>query len=142
MERAAGEGRPLLPAAAGGGGGLSSAGAVFILLKSALGAGLLSFPWAFGRAGGAVPALLVELVRAGGADPGRGDGGEGLPGSGIPGGMPGESGEGSGRVQLPRAFAVRGLPGSDPLVPSRAARGSSQGRAAKAAAALEGAFGV
>ncbi|NXR22704.1 AVT2 protein, partial [Cinclus mexicanus] len=41
--------------------GLSSAGAVFILLKSALGAGLLSFPWAFGRAGGAVPALLVEL---------------------------------------------------------------------------------
>ncbi|NXU86212.1 AVT2 protein, partial [Xiphorhynchus elegans] len=41
--------------------GLSSAGAVFILLKSALGAGLLSFPWAFGRAGGAAPALLVEL---------------------------------------------------------------------------------
>ncbi|NXT13869.1 AVT2 protein, partial [Prunella fulvescens] len=41
--------------------GLSSAGAVFILLKSALGAGLLSFPWAFGRAGGAIPALLVEL---------------------------------------------------------------------------------
>ncbi|KFV66364.1 Putative sodium-coupled neutral amino acid transporter 8, partial [Dryobates pubescens] len=33
----------------------------FIMLKSALGAGLLSFPWAFGRAGGAVPALLVEL---------------------------------------------------------------------------------
>lgn len=67
MERAAGEGRPLLPAAGGSAGpsspGLSSAGAVFILLKSALGAGLLSFPWAFGRAGGAVPALLVELVR-------------------------------------------------------------------------------
>ncbi|NXY55046.1 AVT2 protein, partial [Callaeas wilsoni] len=64
-ERAAGEGRPLLPAAGGSAGlsspGLSSAGAVFILLKSALGAGLLSFPWAFGRAGGAVPALLVEL---------------------------------------------------------------------------------
>ncbi|KAM6325116.1 solute carrier family 38 member 8 [Podargus strigoides] len=59
MERAAGEGRPLLRAA--GSGGLSSAGAVFIMLKSALGAGLLSFPWAFGRAGGAVPALLVEL---------------------------------------------------------------------------------
>ncbi|CAM9446258.1 unnamed protein product [Bubo scandiacus] len=59
MERAAGEGRPLLPAA--GSAGLSSAGAVFILLKSALGAGLLSFPWAFGRAGGAAPALLVEL---------------------------------------------------------------------------------
>ncbi|NXJ90368.1 AVT2 protein, partial [Corythaixoides concolor] len=61
MERAAGEGRPLLPAAAAGSAGLSSAGAVFIMLKSALGAGLLSFPWAFGRAGGAVPALLVEL---------------------------------------------------------------------------------
>ncbi|NWZ68958.1 AVT2 protein, partial [Acrocephalus arundinaceus] len=64
-ERAAGEGRPLLPAAGRSPGlsspGLSSAGAVFILLKSALGAGLLSFPWAFGRAGGAVPALLVEL---------------------------------------------------------------------------------
>uniref|UniRef100_A0A8C5JJL7 Solute carrier family 38 member 8 n=1 Tax=Junco hyemalis TaxID=40217 RepID=A0A8C5JJL7_JUNHY len=66
MERAAGEGRPLLPAAGGSAGlsspGLSSAGAVFILLKSALGAGLLSFPWAFGRAGGAVPALLGSLV--------------------------------------------------------------------------------
>uniref|UniRef100_A0A8C5TX84 Solute carrier family 38 member 8 n=1 Tax=Malurus cyaneus samueli TaxID=2593467 RepID=A0A8C5TX84_9PASS len=57
------------PAPAAGGGRLRralprralSAGAVFILLKSALGAGLLSFPWAFGRAGGAVPALLVEL---------------------------------------------------------------------------------
>ncbi|XP_066183424.1 solute carrier family 38 member 8 [Sylvia atricapilla] len=70
MERAAGEGRPLLPAAGRSARlsspglsspGLSSAGAVFILLKSALGAGLLSFPWAFGRAGGAVPALLVEL---------------------------------------------------------------------------------
>ncbi|XP_033373140.1 putative sodium-coupled neutral amino acid transporter 8 isoform X1 [Parus major] len=65
MQRAAGEGRPLLPAAGRSAGlsspGLSSAGAVFILLKSALGAGLLSFPWAFGRAGGAVPALLVEL---------------------------------------------------------------------------------
>ncbi|XP_071423483.1 solute carrier family 38 member 8 [Pithys albifrons albifrons] len=65
MERAAGEGRPLLPAPGGSAAlsspGLSSAGAVFILLKSALGAGLLSFPWAFGRAGGAVPALLVEL---------------------------------------------------------------------------------
>ncbi|XP_062465179.1 solute carrier family 38 member 8 isoform X2 [Pezoporus occidentalis] len=58
MERA-GEVRPLLPPQ--GPAGLSSAGAVCILLKSALGAGLLSFPWAFGRAGGAVPALLVEL---------------------------------------------------------------------------------
>ncbi|NXH05267.1 AVT2 protein, partial [Loxia leucoptera] len=60
-----GEGRPLLPAAGRSAEpsspGLSSAGAVFILLKSALGAGLLSFPWAFGRAGGAVSALLVEL---------------------------------------------------------------------------------
>ncbi|NXJ67026.1 S38A6 protein, partial [Rostratula benghalensis] len=62
MERAAGEGRPLLPAAATAGqsAGLSSAGAVFIMLKSALGAGLLSFPWAFSKAGGAAPALLVE----------------------------------------------------------------------------------
>ncbi|XP_062965032.1 solute carrier family 38 member 8 [Cynocephalus volans] len=41
---------------------LSSLGAVFILLKSALGAGLLNFPWAFYKAGGVVPALLVELV--------------------------------------------------------------------------------
>ncbi|NXR16033.1 S38A6 protein, partial [Semnornis frantzii] len=58
MERS--ESRPLLPAA-GRSAGLSSSGAVFIMLKSALGAGLLSFPWAFGRAGGAAPALLVEL---------------------------------------------------------------------------------
>ncbi|XP_060110000.1 putative sodium-coupled neutral amino acid transporter 8 [Heteronotia binoei] len=41
---------------------LSSAGAVFILLKSALGAGLLNFPWAFNKAGGILPAVLVELV--------------------------------------------------------------------------------
>ncbi|XP_076989781.1 solute carrier family 38 member 8 [Tamandua tetradactyla] len=41
---------------------LSSLGAVFILLKSALGAGLLSFPWAFQRAGGLGAAFLVELV--------------------------------------------------------------------------------
>ncbi|NXD13612.1 AVT2 protein, partial [Nothocercus nigrocapillus] len=41
--------------------GLSSAGAVFIMLKSALGAGLLNFPWAFNKAGGVVPAVLVEL---------------------------------------------------------------------------------
>ncbi|XP_053126401.1 putative sodium-coupled neutral amino acid transporter 8 isoform X2 [Hemicordylus capensis] len=40
---------------------LSSAGAVFIMLKSALGAGLLNFPWAFSQAGGISPALLVEL---------------------------------------------------------------------------------
>ncbi|XP_035868172.1 putative sodium-coupled neutral amino acid transporter 8 isoform X2 [Phyllostomus discolor] len=41
---------------------LSSLGAVFILLKSALGAGLLNFPWAFHKAGGVTPAFLVELV--------------------------------------------------------------------------------
>ncbi|XP_077888866.1 solute carrier family 38 member 8 isoform X2 [Ictidomys tridecemlineatus] len=41
---------------------LSSVGAIFILLKSALGAGLLSFPWAFHKAGGVGPAFLVELV--------------------------------------------------------------------------------
>uniref|UniRef100_G1RJ11 Solute carrier family 38 member 8 n=1 Tax=Nomascus leucogenys TaxID=61853 RepID=G1RJ11_NOMLE len=41
---------------------LSSMGAVFILMKSALGAGLLNFPWAFSKAGGVVPAFLVELV--------------------------------------------------------------------------------
>ncbi|XP_008055813.1 putative sodium-coupled neutral amino acid transporter 8 [Carlito syrichta] len=41
---------------------LSSTGAVFILLKSALGAGLLNFPWAFYKAGGVAPAFLVELV--------------------------------------------------------------------------------
>ncbi|XP_008826145.1 putative sodium-coupled neutral amino acid transporter 8 [Nannospalax galili] len=41
---------------------LSSLGAVFILLKSALGAGLLNFPWAFHKAGGVVPTFLVALV--------------------------------------------------------------------------------
>uniref|UniRef100_A0A8B9TMW4 Solute carrier family 38 member 8 n=1 Tax=Anas platyrhynchos TaxID=8839 RepID=A0A8B9TMW4_ANAPL len=56
-----GEGRPLLGPPSTGSAGLSSAGAVFIMLKSALGAGLLSFPWAFSKAGGAVPAILVEL---------------------------------------------------------------------------------
>lgn len=61
MER--GEGQPLLGLRNTGSAGLSSAGAVFIMLKSALGAGLLSFPWAFNKAGGAVPAILVELVR-------------------------------------------------------------------------------
>ncbi|XP_040501974.1 putative sodium-coupled neutral amino acid transporter 8 [Gallus gallus] len=59
MER--GEGQPLLGLRNTGSAGLSSAGAVFIMLKSALGAGLLSFPWAFNKAGGAVPAILVEL---------------------------------------------------------------------------------
>ncbi|XP_032051650.1 putative sodium-coupled neutral amino acid transporter 8 [Aythya fuligula] len=56
-----GEGQPLLGPPSAGSAGLSSAGAVFIMLKSALGAGLLSFPWAFSKAGGAVPAILVEL---------------------------------------------------------------------------------
>lgn len=41
---------------------LGSLGAIFIMLKSALGAGLLNFPWAFERAGGIRSALTVELV--------------------------------------------------------------------------------
>ncbi|KAM4602335.1 putative sodium-coupled neutral amino acid transporter 8 [Discoglossus pictus] len=41
---------------------LSFVGAIFILLKSALGAGLLNFPWAFNKAGGTHVAVLVELV--------------------------------------------------------------------------------
>uniref|UniRef100_A0A665UR48 Solute carrier family 38 member 8a n=1 Tax=Echeneis naucrates TaxID=173247 RepID=A0A665UR48_ECHNA len=41
---------------------LGSLGAVFIMLKSALGAGLLNFPWAFERAGGIRSAVTVELV--------------------------------------------------------------------------------
>uniref|UniRef100_A0A3Q3WSY7 Amino acid transporter transmembrane domain-containing protein n=1 Tax=Mola mola TaxID=94237 RepID=A0A3Q3WSY7_MOLML len=44
---------------------LGSFGAVFIMLKSALGAGLLNFPWAFQKAGGVVPlsvSLQVSLV--------------------------------------------------------------------------------
>uniref|UniRef100_A0A8B9GSM9 Solute carrier family 38 member 8b n=1 Tax=Astyanax mexicanus TaxID=7994 RepID=A0A8B9GSM9_ASTMX len=40
---------------------LGSLGAVFIMLKSALGAGLLNFPWAFQRAGGINRAITVEL---------------------------------------------------------------------------------
>ncbi|MEQ2277741.1 hypothetical protein XENORESO_006885, partial [Xenotaenia resolanae] len=40
---------------------LGSMGAVFIMLKSALGAGLLNFPWAFERAGGVRSAVSVEL---------------------------------------------------------------------------------
>nr|XP_013796641.1 PREDICTED: putative sodium-coupled neutral amino acid transporter 8 [Apteryx mantelli mantelli] len=63
MEKVAGESVRLLdkPAAAAGSPSLSSAGAVFIMLKSALGAGLLNFPWAFNKAGGIAPAVLVEL---------------------------------------------------------------------------------
>ncbi|XP_077423212.1 putative sodium-coupled neutral amino acid transporter 8a isoform X1 [Vanacampus margaritifer] len=41
---------------------LGSLGAIFIMLKSALGAGLLNFPWAFERAGGIHSAITVELV--------------------------------------------------------------------------------
>ncbi|XP_068430947.1 putative sodium-coupled neutral amino acid transporter 8 [Clinocottus analis] len=41
---------------------LGSLGAVFIMLKSALGAGLLNFPWAFQKAGGVTSAVSVELV--------------------------------------------------------------------------------
>lgn len=41
---------------------LGSLGAIFILLKSALGAGLLNFPWAFVKAGGIHNAITVELV--------------------------------------------------------------------------------
>ncbi|KAK7913062.1 hypothetical protein WMY93_013273 [Mugilogobius chulae] len=41
---------------------LGSFGAVFIMLKSALGAGLLNFPWAFEKAGGVTTAISVELV--------------------------------------------------------------------------------
>ncbi|CAL8355330.1 unnamed protein product [Lota lota] len=41
---------------------LGSMGAICIMLKSALGAGLLTFPWAFERAGGIRNAVTVELV--------------------------------------------------------------------------------
>ncbi|XP_047237651.1 putative sodium-coupled neutral amino acid transporter 8a [Girardinichthys multiradiatus] len=41
---------------------LGSMGAVFIMLKSALGAGLLNFPWAFERSGGIRSAVSVELI--------------------------------------------------------------------------------
>lgn len=41
---------------------LGSMGAVFIMLKSALGAGLLNFPWAFDKAGGIHSAVTVELI--------------------------------------------------------------------------------
>ncbi|KAK6318267.1 putative sodium-coupled neutral amino acid transporter 8 [Coregonus clupeaformis] len=41
---------------------LGSMGAIFIMLKSALGAGLLNFPWAFEKAGGIRSAVAVEMV--------------------------------------------------------------------------------
>lgn len=64
MESQAPQSRSLLekPVPAAPSPSLSSLGASFILLKSALGAGLLNFPWAFHKAGGVAPALLVELV--------------------------------------------------------------------------------
>lgn len=43
---------------------LGSFGAIFIMLKSALGAGLLNFPWAFEKAGGVNKAISVEMVSA------------------------------------------------------------------------------
>ncbi|KAE8608078.1 hypothetical protein XENTR_v10011392 [Xenopus tropicalis] len=46
----------------GGTPSLSSMGAIFIMLKSALGAGLLNFPWAFNKVGGMHTAIMVELV--------------------------------------------------------------------------------
>ncbi|KAI5939026.1 putative sodium-coupled neutral amino acid transporter 8 [Manis javanica] len=67
MEEQTGGSRGLLeePTPAAASPGLSSLGAVFILLKSALGAGLLNFPWAFHKAGGVAPAFLVELEALG-----------------------------------------------------------------------------
>ncbi|KAM9375744.1 putative sodium-coupled neutral amino acid transporter 8a [Pholidichthys leucotaenia] len=41
---------------------LGTIGAIFIVLKSALGAGLLNFPWAFERAGGIHSAVTLELI--------------------------------------------------------------------------------
>ncbi|XP_062246299.1 putative sodium-coupled neutral amino acid transporter 8a [Platichthys flesus] len=50
------------PLDVGSGPRLGSVGAIFIMLKSALGAGLLNFPWAFERAGSIRSAVTVELV--------------------------------------------------------------------------------
>ncbi|XP_075796443.1 solute carrier family 38 member 8 [Pelodiscus sinensis] len=63
MEELARESIGLLdkPALESGSPNLSSVGAVFIMLKSSLGAGLLNFPWAFNKAGGITTAVLVEL---------------------------------------------------------------------------------
>lgn len=44
------------------GSGLSSFGAVCIMLKTTLGAGLLNFPWAFNKAGGVYTSIAVEMV--------------------------------------------------------------------------------
>ncbi|XP_063801810.1 solute carrier family 38 member 8 [Pseudophryne corroboree] len=63
MEELARESISLLakPGGESGSPSLSSLGAIFIMLKSALGAGLLNFPWAFNKAGGTSTAVLVEL---------------------------------------------------------------------------------
>ncbi|XP_048825465.1 putative sodium-coupled neutral amino acid transporter 8 [Brienomyrus brachyistius] len=63
MEELARESISLLgkPALDSDGPRLGSFGAVFIMLKSALGAGLLNFPWAFHKAGGVSTAIGVEL---------------------------------------------------------------------------------
>ncbi|KAG8563414.1 hypothetical protein GDO81_016058 [Engystomops pustulosus] len=63
MEELARESISLLakPSADCGTPSLSSMGAIFIMLKSALGAGLLNFPWAFNKAGGMHTAVTVEL---------------------------------------------------------------------------------
>ncbi|MBN3311012.1 putative sodium-coupled neutral amino acid transporter 8a [Amia ocellicauda] len=62
MEELARESISLLAKPDPGGPSLSSFGAVFIMLKSALGAGLLNFPWAFERSGGINTAIGVEMV--------------------------------------------------------------------------------
>ncbi|XP_076155909.1 putative sodium-coupled neutral amino acid transporter 8a [Alosa pseudoharengus] len=64
MEELARESISLLgkPALDSGGHRLGSFGAIFIMLKSALGAGLLNFPWAFDKAGGIHTAVMVEMV--------------------------------------------------------------------------------
>ncbi|KAJ8003206.1 hypothetical protein DPEC_G00166990 [Dallia pectoralis] len=64
MEELARESISLLakPTASTDGPRLGSVGAIFIMLKSALGAGLLNFPWAFAKAGGIHAAVAVEMV--------------------------------------------------------------------------------
>ncbi|KAM9302003.1 solute carrier family 38 member 8 [Gastrophryne carolinensis] len=63
MEELARESISLLSRSGGdhGAAGLSSIGAIVIMMKSALGAGLLNFPWAFNKAGGTQTSVLVEL---------------------------------------------------------------------------------
>ncbi|XP_066541444.1 putative sodium-coupled neutral amino acid transporter 8a [Hoplias malabaricus] len=54
--------KPTAGSGTGSGPRLGSLGAVVIMLKSALGAGLLNFPWAFAHAGGIHSALTVEMM--------------------------------------------------------------------------------